>query len=124
MIAFDGIVREHADLMERDRLREANRKLSADVDQLRQTLDNYREQVSQPATIDLVAVHDVARRIARALPATIDGRVTATEDQKAIHEKYGRLRVPERSFGDAAEDARTSWVADVIVEMLAKEQSR
>lgn len=73
--------------------------------------------------IDPLAVHDVARRIAKTAGHPIDPRTS--EDMKAIHEKYLVLRDDHRkSFGESAEDARAMWIADLIFEMFADDGER
>lgn len=71
--------------------------------------------------IDALKVHDVARTIARELPATIDGRTGNSDAHKRMYELYQLGKGDAgKSFSEAAEDSRAMWIADTIFEMMAK----
>lgn len=76
----------------------------------------------QPAItwrVNPLKVHDVARRIAKELPATIDGRTGNSDANKRMHELYSLLKGDgAKSFSECAEDARALWIADVLFEMF------
>lgn len=70
--------------------------------------------------VDPMKVHDVARLIARELPATIDGRTGNSDAHQRMHALYKSFkRDGAKSFFECAEDARAMWIADTLFEMLS-----
>ena len=62
-------------------------------------------------------IRKAARIIARELPATIDGRTGNSEAHQRMHELYQHSKASE-SFSQSAEDARATWIAEVLVKCL------
>ena len=54
------------------------------------------------------------RRIALATAGAIDGRSSATDDQKHLASLYVKHRTPELSFADAATEARIAFMRDLL----------
>ena len=61
-------------------------------------------------------IRDAARLIARELPATIDGRAGNSDAHKRMYELYQAAK-GQKSFSEAAEDARAVWIEEVLIEL-------
>jgi len=57
-------------------------------------------------------------RIAEATAGAIDGRSTATDDQKHLASLYQQYRTPARSFGDAGIMARIEFMREILGKSL------
>ena len=58
-------------------------------------------------------IRDAARLIARELPATIDGRTGNSAAHKRMYVLYQAGKW-HKSFSEAAEDARATWIEEVL----------
>ena len=64
-------------------------------------------------------IRDAARLIARELPATIDGRTGNSAAHKRMYALYEAGKW-QKSFSEAAEDARAVWIEEVLTKRIAE----